>query len=196
MKKYIAEAFGTFVLTLVVALSLAGSFPVSTPALAVMTLGLLVYALGHVSGCHINPALTLGLWSIKKINGKETLKYIIAQFVGAGVAYFIFSLINNGAGTSPVLNNSFAVLFAEFLGMFFYAFLLAAIFYEKTPKNLSGILVAGALLLGIAVAMLLGSNGMLNPAVALGVGSFNVMYLLGPAIGSVLGMQAYKYFLD
>ena len=52
--------------------------------------------------------------------------------------------------------------------------------------------VGGSLLLGIAVAALLGSNGVLNPAVALGIGSFNVMYVLGPILGSVLGMQLYK----
>jgi len=196
MKKYIAEAFGTFVLTLMVALSLAGSFTVSTPILAVLTLGLFVYAIGNISGCHINPALTFGLWSIKKISGSEMVKYIVAQFIGAGVAYFLFLLINHGPNNGIVLNNSFAIGFAEFLGMFFYGFLIAAVFYGKTPSYLSGIIVAGSLLLGIAIASLLGSNGLLNPAVAFGIGSFNVMYLLGPAVGSILGMQTYRYFLD
>ena len=53
-------------------------------------------------------------------------------------------------------------------------------------------MVGGSLLLGITVAVLLGSNGMLNPAVAFGTGSFGIMYVLGPVIGAVLGMQAYK----
>jgi glycerol uptake facilitator-like aquaporin len=47
--------------------------------------------------------------------------------------------------------------------------------------------------LGITIAALVGSNGVLNPAVALGIGSFSVVYALAPVLGSVLGMQAYKY---
>jgi glycerol uptake facilitator-like aquaporin len=57
---------------------------------------------------------------------------------------------------------------------------------------MSGLVVGGSLLLGIALASLLGSNGVINPAVALGIGSFNVMYVLGPVLGSLLGMQVYK----
>lgn len=66
MNKYIAEAIGTFALTLAVGLSLAGEFPVSTPILAALTLGLFVYSVGHLSGTHLNPAVTIGAWSIKK----------------------------------------------------------------------------------------------------------------------------------
>lgn len=195
MKKYIAEALGTFMLTLVVALSLVGSFPVSTPVLAVLVVGLFVYAIGHVSGCHINPALTIGLWSIKKINSNDALKYIIAQFIGAGIAFYVFLSVNHGVNNIIVLNNSWTVGFAEFLGMIFYGFFVAAVFCGRISNYLSGIVVAGSLLVGIAIASLLGSNGLINPAVAFGIGSFNLMYILGPAVGSILGMQAYKYFL-
>ena len=77
MKKYIAEGLGAGTLTLVVALSLAGIFPVSTPVLAGLVLGLFVYTIGYISGSHINPAVTLGVWSLNKISGKDALGYII-----------------------------------------------------------------------------------------------------------------------
>lgn len=191
MKKYIAEALGTFALSLVVALSIVGMFPLSTPVLAAITLGLFVYSIGHLSGSHINPAVTLGAWSIGKIKTKEALAYIVSQFVGAFATLLVLSWI----GVSSInldIDNSALVLFAELIGTFFFTFGIASVVYGKTPKELSGIVVGGSLFLGIAFAVLMGSNGVLNPAVALSIGSFGLVYILGPILGSVLGMQAYK----
>ena len=191
MKKYIAEALGTFGLALVVALSLVGKFPVPTPVLAALTLGLFVYSVGHISGTHINPAVTLGLWSIKKINTQHAMGYIVAQFIGAGLA---MALLTSTVGMPTLeVSNSLMVGVAEALGTFFFTFGIASVVYGKAPSILSGMVVGGSLLLGITIAALLGSNGVLNPAVALGIGSFGSMYVLGPIIGSVLGMQLYKY---
>lgn len=191
MKKYIAEALGTFALSLVVALSIVGMFPLSTPVLAAITLGLFVYSIGHLSGSHINPAVTLGAWSIGKIKTKEALAYIVSQFVGAFATLLVLSWI----GVSSInldIDNSGLILFAELIGTFFFTFGIASVVYGKTPKELSGIVVGGSLFLGIAFAVLMGSNGVLNPAVALSIGSFGLVYILGPILGSVLGMQAYK----
>jgi glycerol uptake facilitator-like aquaporin len=194
MKKYIAETIGTFALSLVVALSLAGAFPVATPVLAALVLGLFVYSIGHISGTHINPVVTIGAWSIKKISSTDALYYIIAQFIGAGLA---LGLVSMSVGLhAPTVVNSFAVLFAEFLGTLFFTFGIASVVYGKTPNALSGIVVGGSLLLGVAIAALLGSNGVLNPAVALGIGSFGGMYILGPILGSIAGMNLYKYIAE
>lgn len=191
MKKYLAEALGTGALALVVGLSLKVSFPLSTPLLAAVVLGLFVYSMGHVSGTHINPAVTVGVWSIGKIKGNEAVLYIISQCVGAAVAMFVVSS-TVGIQTLTV-SNSLLVTFAEFLGTFFFTFGIASVVYGKTPQDASGLVIGGSLLLGIAIAALLGSNGVLNPAVAFGIGSLNLAYVLGPVIGSILGMQAYKY---
>ncbi len=191
MKKYIGEAVGTGVLTLVVAVALAGSFPVSVPVLAALTLGLFVYSMGHLSGTHINPAVTLGAWSIGKVSTDDMIKYVIAQCIGAIVALMaVASLVATPADL--VVRDGFGTGLAELIGTALFTFGIASVVYGKTPAVMSGVVVGGSLLLGIAVAALLGSNGVLNPAVALGIGSFNVMYVLGPIFGSVLGMQLYK----
>lgn len=191
MKKYMAEALGTFTLALVVALSIVGKFPVATPILAGLTLGLFVYSIGHISGTHINPAVTIGAWSIKKISNKDALSYIVSQFTGAAVALYVVTLTIG----APVLivSDTWTVAFAEALGTFFFTFGIASVIYGKTPSQLSGVVVGGSLMLGITIAALIGSNGVLNPAVALGIGSFSLVYLFAPIVGSVLGMQAYKY---
>jgi aquaporin Z len=191
MKKYIAEALGTFALALVVALSLAGTFPVPTPILAGLALGLFVYSVGHISGAHINPAVTIGAWTLKKISGMDALLYVVSQFIGAALALLVVSATLGMPHLA--VTDSWTTAFAEALGTFFFAFGIASVIYGKTPSQLSGVVVGGSLFLGITIAALVGSNGVLNPAVALGIGSFSVVYALAPVLGSVLGMQAYKY---
>lgn len=189
MKKYIAELIGTFALTLAVALSLAGSFPVSTPVIAALTLGLFVYSISHISGTHINPAVTIGAWFIKKINFIDALFYIVFQILGAILAIIVSHLMITA--TSLTVSSSLPTLFAELLGTFFFTFGIASVIYNKTPSVMSGIVIGGSLLLGISVASIL-SNGVLNPAVALGINSFSLAYVFGPIFGSILGMSTYK----
>lgn len=190
MNKYVGEAVGTGVLTMVVALALAGTFAVPVAVLAALTLGLFVYSLGHLSGTHINPAVTIGAWSIGKVSTDDAIKYVIAQFIGAGAALLLVSSLITAATLS--VKADLATGLAEMIGTALFTFGIASVVYGKTPAVMSGMVVGGSLLLGIAVASLAGSNGVLNPAVALGIGSFNVMYVVGPVLGSVLGMQIYK----
>lgn len=191
MKKYVAETVGTFGLAIMVGLSLTGAFPVPTPLIAALTLGLFVYSMGHISGTHINPAVTIGAWSIGKINNEDAIKYILAQTLGAMLAA-IFLIVANKLPVVSVVD-SVEIGFAEMVGSFFFTFGIASVVYGKTPKDFSGLVVGGSLLMGVAGAVLLGSNGVLNPAVAYGIGSFGTMYVLGPIIGAVLGMNAYKH---
>jgi len=191
MKKYIVEALGAGLLTLVVLLSLVSDFPVSTPVLAGLVLGLLVYSIGHISGAHINPAVTVGIWSLNKISSRDAGFYIVAQVLGAGAAMLLVDRVMGLPGLSVTAGGD--ILLAEVLGTFFFTFGIAAIVLEKASSQVSGLLIGGSLLLGITIAATLGSNGILNPAVAWGIGSLNWAYIFGPLLGSVLGMQAYKY---
>ncbi len=189
MKKYKAELIGTFVLALAVNISLAGTFPVPTPVIAALALGYGVYALGGISGAHFNPAITLGVMAARKISVKDGILYIAAQLVGAALATIVAKqLVVVPALT--VLDNPM-VLTGEALGAFVFAFGVAAAVHGKVSQGASGLAVGGSLLLGISIASPL-SNGVLNPAVALSIGSFSVSYLLGPIMGAVLAMLAYK----
>lgn len=196
IKKYIAEATGTMALTLVVILALAGEFGVATPILAGVTLALFVYTIGHISGAHINPAVTIGVWSIKKISNKDAISYIISQFAGSAIAIIIATLCKIEFVKLDLSNASVLVAFAELLGTALFTFGIASVIYGKVSKDFSGVVIGASLFLGIAISALLGANGILNPAVALGIKSFGIMYILGPVIGSVLGMQAYKYLSE
>lgn len=191
-KIFIAEALGTFALSLVVAVSLKGGFPVVTPVIAAIVLGLFVYSIGHISGTHMNPAVTIGLWSIGKIKQNDAILYIIAQFIGAGLAMYLakYSINDPRVITS---SGNWIFLAAEALGTFFFTFGIASVVYGKTPAVASGAVVGGSLLFGIVVSAFFGTNGILNPAVALTIGSFSYIYILGPIIGAVAGMNVYKY---
>lgn len=192
MNRYLTEAFGTFLLTAVVGLSLAGNFPVATPILAGLTLGLFVYAAGGISGSHINPAVTIGLWSLKKISSADAAFYIIAQFAGAGAAALIINLL--AVGPALTVAAAWPVFFSEALGALAFTFGIAAVAEGQVPAGASGAVIGGSLLLGLAIAAS-ASNAVLNPAVALGIGSFSWIYLFSPIVGSLLGMNLYRWLL-
>lgn len=192
-RKYLAELIGTFILCMAVNLSLAGAFVVGTPFAAGIALGLCVYTLGGVSGAHFNPAITAGLWSIGKITGKHTGYYIAAQIVGAALAVLF---IKHGLKIEPsnlIAANSPKIIGAEFVGAFVFAFGVAAAMHGKISAGASGLAVGGSLLLGIALAAAAGSNAVLNPAVALAIGTYSLSYLIGPIVGAILAMWVYRY---
>jgi glycerol uptake facilitator-like aquaporin len=190
MKIYVAEILGTFILTLSVILSLNGLFPVPTPVIAGLALGLGVYTLGSVSGAHFNPAITLGALSIGKISTKDAILYIASQLIGAaGAAELARRVIIERQ--ILVITESNLVMLAEMLGALVFALGVAAVVFGRVTQGASGLVIGGALLLGISIAAV-ASNGVLNPAVALGIGSFSFSYLFGPIVGAVLGMLLYK----
>lgn len=194
-KKLLAELVGTFSLTLVVLLSVtATNFPIPTSLLAGLTLGLFVYTIGNISGCHINPAVTLGLLSIKKIELPEAVKYIIAQVVGAFLAFGLMKTLGNDVTGLNLL--SFKNLFlGEIIGTSLFTFGIASVVLGKIPNGVIGLIIGASLFLGASIAGLIGAPGFLNPAVALGANSISVATLFGPIIGSVIGMQLYKFLI-
>ncbi len=191
--KLIAESVGTFTLALAVVSSVAGMPVIPTPVLAGLVLGLFVYSIGKVSGCHINPAVTLGLWSIDTVSTPEAVRYILAQLLGAVAAALVLSvLFNMGSLTLTFAEESGRVFLAECVGAMLFTFGVASVASGRVNDTLSGVVVGGSLLLGIAVAAQLGSAGILNPAVALALGSLSLSYIGGSVIGAILGVHLYK----
>lgn len=192
VKKYLAEFVGTFALSFVVLLAVAGGAPIAIPVIAGLTLGLFVYSIGSISGCHINPAVTLGLLSIKKISPKDASFYVVAQLVGALVAVMVAGTFSISSGISGE-EFSFAIFLAEVIGTLFFAFGIASVVYGKVSNSMSGLVVGGSLLFGILIASMAGSLGILNPAVALALNSLTTLYLFAPVVGSIAGFHLYKY---
>lgn len=190
MKKYFAELIGTFLLTLSVLVSSGLITRIGTPALAALVLGFCVYTLGMISGAHLNPAVTLAAFSVRKINLQDTVGYIIAQLIGAGLAAALAALFIVGS-INPFVKNTGIVGLAEVVGAFVLAFGVIAVLEKKVSQSLSGVVIGGALLIGISIASTV-SLGLINPAVALAFGARNVMYLLGPIVGAVIAMWLYR----
>jgi aquaporin Z len=192
MNRYIAEFIGTFALALAVALSLAGKFPVPTGVIAGLTLGVCVYTLGSISGTHINPSITIALAGIGKIGVKDAIGYLVGQFAGGGLAYVVAGMMLHGHPPLTVIDSP-ATFAAEALGTFWLGIGVCAVVLGKCPAPASGLAIGGSLLFGISMAAVL-SNGVLNPAVALGIGSFSVVYALAPIVGACVGMFIYRAF--
>jgi glycerol uptake facilitator-like aquaporin len=131
--------------------------------------------------------------SIKKINVKDAVYYVLAQILGGLVAFMLVRTISGVDTTmSQLAETSTRVALGEIVGMCMFAFGIASVVYGKVASHMNGIVVGISLLLGIMIASWIGSNGVLNPAVALGIGSFNLIYMLAPILGSILGFQAYN----
>jgi len=154
----LAEFTGTFFLTLA---ALTVTAPTTAYAVGLVLL-VFVYAIGGLSGCHINPAVTVGLVASRRFPLIEGLVYIVAQIAGALLARVVAAqgwmgkLADDYQAGSPG---------AEFLGFGILMLTVAATTENKVSKSGSGIAVGGALLAGLLL-----SNGILNPAVAIAMG--------------------------
>ncbi len=167
MKKYTVEFIGTFFL--VAGAILYGAIGASV-ALMVM-----VYAGGHISGAHYNPAVTTAMYIRRKITASEIPGYLIAQFLGAVVAgvitYFVFNV--EGTAAENCNNLSAGMLksaLAEFIGTFALAFVVLNVATAKGTANNSfyGLAIGGTVL-AMAVSFGQFSGGVFNPAVAVGL---------------------------
>ena len=222
MKRYGAEFLGTFWLVLGGCGSavLAAAFPQVGIGLHGVSLafGLTVltmaFAIGHISGCHLNPAVSIGLWAGGRFPANQLLPYIVAQVLGAvvagGVLYLIASgaagfdvskgFASNGYGAhSPGGYSMMAALLTEVVMTMFFLIIIMGATDQRAPAGLAPIAIGLALTL-IHLISIPVTNTSVNPArstgVALFVGDWAVaqlwLFWLAPIAGAVLGAGAYR----
>ena len=220
--KYAAEFLGTLVLVLIGCGSavIAGteiSFTGISFAfgLAVLTM---VYAIGNISGCHINPAITIAMLTAGKISGKETAGYIVSQclgaIAGAGILLVIakgipgYSLETNGLGQngfgefSPMKYSMEAGFIAEVVLTFIVLLVIFGSTSEDAPKGFAGIAIGLSLVMIHLVSIPITGTSV-NPARSLGpalfVGANAIgqlwMFWVAPIIGGVLAALVWKNLL-
>lgn len=193
INSYLAEMVGAFLLAFAVGLSVILDFGLPTPLVAGLTLGLFVYTAGSISGAHLNPAITIALLAHKKIETRDALFYILAQLVGAMAAFGLMQVLA-GQGSGLDASGGLFTFIAEALGAAILAFGVSSVVYGKVDDDMSGVVIGGSLFLGAMVASVQ-ANGILNPAVALGLSSVSLAYVLGPIVGALAGSFLYKVLI-
>ena len=223
MKKLVAEFIGTLWLVLGGCGSavLAAGYPelgIGFVGVAIafgLTVVTMAYAIGHISGCHLNPAVSIGLWVGGRFDKKELIPYIIAQVLGgiagAGILYLIatgkegFSLTDgfaaNGYGEhSPDGYNMVAALVTEIVMTFMFLIIILGATHSKAPKGFAGLAIG----LGLTLIHLISipvTNTSVNPArstsQAIFVGDWATdqlwLFWVAPIIGAILAGLVYKF---
>ena len=126
---YVAEFFGTAILTYsILAVSRSAEGEPYFVAIGVgATLAVLVMTIGQISGAHVNPAVTIGLWTDRKIKSLDAVLYIVAQFIGAVATFKLYEyLVVQGVQSVAPASFDWKVLVAEILGTFVFTFGIAS----------------------------------------------------------------------
>ncbi|HEY2124077.1 MAG TPA: aquaporin [Chthoniobacterales bacterium] len=179
MKKYIAEFVGTFFLVLTVGCTVIPGAPGVIAPLAIGgALMVMVYAGGHISGGHFNPAVTLAVFIRGRCEAKDVVPYWIAQLAAAAAAACVAVFLVGKSGTPMELKNIPVAFAAEFLFTFALAYVVLNSATSKDTANNSfyGLAIGMTVMVGaFSVGSL--SGGAFNPAVALGAGMMKLVNL-------------------
>lgn len=172
MNKYIAEFIGTFFLVLTIGCTVIGSPPGVIPPLAIgAALMVMIFAGGHISGAHYNPAVTLAVLIRGRLKAVDALPYMIAQVLGAVVAaLLVTNYLRHGIPVTPVDPSRIHAMVAEFLFTFalVYVVLNAATADGTSGNSFYGLAIGMTVMTG-AFAVGDMSGGAFNPAVAIGI---------------------------
>jgi len=188
----VAEFLGASVLTMAVYTIIARtSFPLFSGMAAGATIAVLTMAVGAASGAHFNPAITFGLWTVRKVSTARAVVFIAAQMLGAIAAWGLLKYFLGHSLTSLAGSFEWKIFVAEALGTAVFAFGFASAVFQKFENGKAAATVGIALTVGILVASL-ASNAILNPAVALGIQSWSWTYAVAPLVGALVGMNVYS----
>ncbi|MBN1985639.1 MAG: aquaporin Z [Prolixibacteraceae bacterium] len=220
MKKNVAEFIGTFWLVLGGCGSavLAANFPnigiglVGVSLAFGLTVLTIVYSLGHISGAHLNPAVTFGLWAGGRVSGKSILPYIVSQILGGIAAAAVLYVIATGNGSdignfaangygehSPGGYSMLAAIVSEFVMTFMFLIVILGATDENAPKGFAGVAIGLALTL-IHLISIPVTNTSVNPARSISqavfVGDWAIsqlwLFILIPILGALAAGVVYK----
>ena len=220
MKKFVAEFFGTFWLVLGGCGSavLAAGFPelgigfVGVSLAFGLTVLTIAYSLGHISGAHLNPAVTIGLWMGGRVPAKDILPYVVAQIIGGIAAAAVLFVVATGNGNeigsfaangygehSPGGYSMFAAIVSELVMTFMFVLIILGATDSRAPKGFAGIAIGLALTL-IHLITIPVTNTSVNPARSISqavfVGDWALsqlwLFIVVPIAGALLAGLVYK----
>jgi aquaporin Z len=192
MNKYVTEMIGTFFLVLTVGCTvLAGGTGVIPPLAIGSALMVMIFAGGHISGGHFNPAVTLGVWVRGRCPSKDVAPYMAAQIIGGILAALVVKFLRSGAAIPALKPAIGPALVAELLFTFALVFVVLNVATAKDTAGNSfyGLAIGFTVLTGaFAVGDI--SGGAFNPAVAVGLSVLGIspwinlwIYLLANLVG-------------
>ena len=202
MRKYVTELIGTFFLVLTIGLTVIGGGARVIPALAIgSVLMVMIFAGGHISGGHYNPAVTLGVWIRGRCETKDVVPYMGFQVIGSAVAAGIVKFLKAGTVVTAMNLAVGPALLAEFLFTFALVYVVINV---ATARGTSGNSFYG---LAIGMTVLAGafsvgniSGGALNPAVAVGISAMGLVswsnfwiYLVADFLGGAAAALTFKF---
>ena len=202
MRKYIAEFIGTFFLVLTVGCTV---IPAASGVIAPLAIGaalmVMVYAGGHVSGGHFNPAVTLAVFTRGRCDAKDVVPYWIAQLLAAVAAAWAAVYLVGKAGTPVQITNVPVAFLAEFLFTFALAYVVLNSATSKDTANNSfyGLAIGMTVMVGaFSVGSI--SGGAFNPAVALGAMMMQLIkisdvwiHIIADLAGGLVAALAFKF---
>ena len=222
-KKYIAELIGTFVLVFIgTGSAVAAGKSIGFLGIAFafgLSVLIMVYAIGAISGCHINPAITIAMLVNGRIGGRDAAMYIIAQCIGAIIASALLLAVmtgspgydiatnglgQNGYGTaSPAGFSMMSGLLAEVILTFIFLFVIFGATSKASPAGFAGIAI-GLALTAVHLIDIPITGASVNPARSLGpaviVGGTALaqlwLFIVAPIIGAVIAALVWKYLVE
>lgn len=215
IKKYIAEFIGTFVLVffacgtavVVGCNAQAGTGYLLTALAFGLVIVAMAYSIGNVSGCHVNPAVSIAMLISKKLSGKDFVGYVVAQFLGAIAGAGVLMLVTdpkwpgNGLGANALYDNNIALsLLIEVILTFVFVFAILGVTSKIENGAVAGIVIG----LSLTLVHILGisfTGTSVNPARSFGPALFvggdalsNVwVFIVAPLVGGALAAIVYKF---
>ena len=192
----VAEFLGTAALVMVALIlsqTTAVSYFIGTSVAAALAVLYMIF--GSVSGGHFNPAITFGMWTARQISTLKAVKYVAVQLLGGLAALELFQYFTNRQLQAKNLEFSTPVWLAEVVGTAILAMALIAAIKKGFDTLQTAVVYGLSFFVGILIAAT-ASAAYLNPAIALGERSWNAVYVLGPLVGGLIGVNLYTMLMS